>query len=134
MDFAGNCPSDYDPDTHVIVSSDSGYRLVLIGGAFEASVAADAGTQPPVVVFPGEQGPPYQEGPPYYAAMTYDGSTLSMYVNAAASGDEETFLSTENRETHGSTPFPANIRRQRATTCGSAQALPATRQMSFSLG
>jgi hypothetical protein len=90
-------PSAYDTNTHVIVSSDSGYRLALNGGAFEASVASgSAGFQPPVVVFPGEQGAPYQEGPPYYAAMTYDGSTLSLYVNPAASNDEETFLSTEN--------------------------------------
>ena len=90
-------PSAYDTNTHVIVSSDSAYRLALNGGAFEASVAAGAaGFQPPVVVFPGEQGAPYQEGPPYYAAMTYDGSTLSLYVNPAASDGEETFLSTEN--------------------------------------
>ena len=79
------------------VSSDSAYRLALNGGAFEASVAAGAaGFRPPVVVFPGDQGAQRQEGPPYYAAMTYDGSTLSLYVNPAASDGEETFLSTEN--------------------------------------
>jgi hypothetical protein len=90
-------PSAFDTNTHVIVSSDSGYRLALNGGTFEASVAAGgAGFQPPVAVFPGEQGVPYQDAPPYYAAMTYDGSTLSLYVNPAASDGEETFLSTEN--------------------------------------
>ena len=58
-------PSTYDTNTHVIVSSDSGYRLALNGGAFEASVAAgDAGFQPPVVVFPGEQGRPPRKGRP----------------------------------------------------------------------
>jgi hypothetical protein len=90
-------PSAFDTNTHVIVSSDSGYRLALNGGTFEASVAAGgAGFQPPVAVFPGEQGVPYQDAPPYYTAMTYDGSTLSLYVNPAASDGEETFLSTEN--------------------------------------
>jgi hypothetical protein len=90
-------PSAFDTNTHVIVSSDSGYRLALNGGTFEASVAAGgAGFQPPVTVFPGEQGVPYQDAPPYYAAMTYDGATLSLYVNPAASDGEETFLSTEN--------------------------------------
>ena len=89
-------PSAFDTNTHVIVSSDSGYRLALNGGTFEASVAAGAAFQPPVTVFPGEQGAPYEDAPPYYVAMTYDGSTLSLYVNPAASGDEETFLSTEN--------------------------------------
>ena len=86
-------PSIFDTNTHVIVASDSGYRLALNGGSFEASVAAGtAGFQPPVVVFPGEQGVPYQDAPPYYVAMTYDGSTLGLYVNPAASDGEETFL------------------------------------------
>ncbi len=90
-------PSIFDTNTHVIVASDSGYRLALNGGSFEASVAAGtAGFQPPVVVFPGEQGVPYQDAPPYYVAMTYDGSTLGLYVNPAASDGEETFLSSEN--------------------------------------
>ena len=35
-------PSAFDTNTHVIVSSDSGYRLALNGGTFEASVAAAA--------------------------------------------------------------------------------------------
>ena len=49
--------------------------------------AGTAGVWPTVVVSPGEQGQPY------YVAMTYDGSTLSLYVNPAATGDEATFQS-----------------------------------------
>ena len=40
-------PSGTDPNKHVIVSSDTGYQLVLNGGAFEASVAAGGAFQPP---------------------------------------------------------------------------------------
>jgi hypothetical protein len=83
-------PSKVDTQAHVIVSSDSGYRLSLNNGSFEASVAAGtAGVLPTVVVSSGEQGQPY------YVAMTYDGSTLSLYVNPAATGDEATFVSSD---------------------------------------
>jgi hypothetical protein len=89
-------PAANDQSTQVIVSSGGGYRLTLAAGAFEASLVVVAGSQPAVVVFPGEQGMPYQEGPPYYVAMTYDGATLSLYVNPAATGDQATFQATEN--------------------------------------
>jgi hypothetical protein len=83
-------PSGVDTSAHVIVASDSGYRLELNGDSFEASVTAGTpGVWPTVVVSPGEQGPPY------YVAMTYDGSTLSLYVNPAASGDQATFVNSD---------------------------------------
>ena len=43
-------PSGTDSDTQVIVSSDTGYQLVLNGSVFEASIAAGGAFQPPVVV------------------------------------------------------------------------------------
>jgi hypothetical protein len=64
--------------------------------------------------------------------MTYDGSTLSLYVNPAASDGEETFLSTENPGNSRFNSAPRDY--QRATNCGSAPAQTATRQASSSLG
>jgi Concanavalin A-like lectin/glucanases superfamily len=80
-------PSNVDTQDHVIVSSGGAYRLVLNGGSFGASVTAGtAGVGPTVWVSPGAQGP-------YYVAMTYDGTTLSLYVNPAATGDQADFQS-----------------------------------------
>lgn len=84
-------PSLTDANKHVIVASDSGYQLVLNGGAVEASIA-DGGTfSSPVVVNAGTEG-----GPPYYIAMTYDGTNLELYVNPAASDGKTNFLDNEN--------------------------------------
>jgi hypothetical protein len=38
---------------------------------------------------------PGEQGQPYYVAMTYDGTTLSLYVNPAATGDEATFVNND---------------------------------------
>jgi hypothetical protein len=86
-------PSGVDADTHVIVSSDTGYQLVLSGNAFEASVADGGALQSPVTVNAQAQG-----GTPYYVAMTYDApsKTLQLFVNPAASDGFGTFLQTEN--------------------------------------
>ena len=88
-------PSAFDTIAHVIVSSDSGYRLELNGGSFEASVTAGAAGR-----LADRRGVPRRTGGalPGGAALLrrddLDGSTLSLYVNPAASDDEETFLST----------------------------------------
>jgi len=108
-------PSGVDTSAHVIVASDSGYRLELNGDSFEASVTAGTpGVWPTVVVSPGEQGQPYQQGPPYYVAMTYDGSTLSLYVNPAASGDQATFVNSDP----GHTQFDSAQTGYQAATSG----------------
>ena len=73
-------PAGIDTNKHVIVSSDTGYQLVLNGNDFEASVAAGGAFQPPVVVNAGAEA-----NQPYYLAMTYDGANLQLYVNPAAS-------------------------------------------------
>jgi hypothetical protein len=76
--------------TSVIVSSDTGYRLALNGtGAFEASVGSGGTFGTPVVV---NAGATTTNGP-FYVAMTYDGTTLSLYVNPAASGGPSTLSS-----------------------------------------
>lgn len=84
-------PAAIDSDTHVIVASDTAYRVVLNGSDFEASVAAGGAFQPPVVVNAGAQA-----GQAYYLAMTYDGTNLSLYVNPAASDGESFFQNDEN--------------------------------------
>jgi hypothetical protein len=86
-------PSGIDANTHVIVSSDTGYQLVLNGNAFEASVADGGAFQSPVTVNANAQG-----GTPCYVAMTYDApsKTLQLFVNPAASDGFGTFLQTEN--------------------------------------
>ncbi len=84
-------PSATDANQHVIVASDTGYQLVLHGGAVEASVADGGAFSPPVVVNAGTEG-----GPPYYIAMTYDGTNLELYVNPAASDGKTNFLDNEN--------------------------------------
>jgi Concanavalin A-like lectin/glucanases superfamily len=71
----------------VVVSSDTGYQLVLNGnGAFEASVGSGGTFGTPVVV---NAGATTTNGP-LYAAMTYDGTHLTLYVNPAASGGPST--------------------------------------------
>jgi hypothetical protein len=71
----------------VVVSSDTGYQLVLNGnGAFVASVGAGGTFGTPIVV---NAGATTTNGP-FYVAMTYDGTHLSMYVNPAASGGPST--------------------------------------------
>jgi hypothetical protein len=84
-------PSGSATARRVIVASDGAYRLAIRGTDFEASVAAGDGFQQPVVVHAGEAGPA-----PFYVAMTYDGSTLSLWVNPQASDGEGTFLDREN--------------------------------------
>jgi hypothetical protein len=84
-------PSAFDDSTHGIVTSD-GYRLALNAGAFEAAVASGGSFQPSIVVFPGGQGQAYEGAPPYYVAVTYDGTTLSLWVNPSATGDQADFL------------------------------------------
>lgn len=84
-------PSGTGSGTQVIVSSDAGYQLALSGTVFQASIAAGGALQPPVEVDAGAEG-----GPPYYVAMTYDGATLDLYVNPAASDGETNFLTNEN--------------------------------------
>ena len=84
-------PAGIDPNKHVVVSSDTGYQLVLNGSAFEASVAAGGAFQSPVVVNAGAEA-----GLPYYVAMTYDGTNLQLYVNPAASDGEQYFQSNES--------------------------------------
>jgi hypothetical protein len=86
-------PSGIDANTHVIVSSDTGYQLVLNGNAFQASVANGGAFQSPVVV-----NAQAQAGTPCYVAMTYDApsKTLQLFVNPAASDGFGTFLQTEN--------------------------------------
>ncbi len=84
-------PSGTDSNEHVIVSSDTGYQLVLNGSDIEAYVGTGGAFQPPVVVHAGAEG-----GPPYYIAMTYDGTNLELYVNPAASDGKTNFLDNEN--------------------------------------
>jgi Concanavalin A-like lectin/glucanases superfamily len=70
-----------------IVSSDIGYQLALNGnGAFEASLGSGGSFGTPVIV---NAGATTTNGP-FYVAMTYDGTTLSLYVNPAASGGPST--------------------------------------------
>ncbi len=71
-------------DYHAVVSSrniaggDSfGYVLYLHGTGFEAWVGDDTTSWPDAVVAAGA----VVDGGPYYVAMTYDGTTLKMYVN-----------------------------------------------------
>jgi hypothetical protein len=71
-------------DFHAVISSrdieagDSfGYILYLHGSGFEAWVGDGTGSWPAAVVAAGA----VVDGGPYYVAMTYDGSTLKMYVN-----------------------------------------------------
>jgi hypothetical protein len=108
-------PAADDPNTHVVVSSGSGYRLAVVDGTFQASLVVVAGSQPAVVVFPGEHGTAYQDGPPYYVAMTYDGSDLSLYVNPAATGDEQDFQLNGNP---GNTRFNSAPSDYQAATSG----------------
>jgi hypothetical protein len=84
-------PSAAGPNKRVIVSSDTGYQLVLNGSAIEASVATGGTFGPPVVVNAGAEGEP-----PYYIAMTYDGTNLELYVNPAASDGKTNFVDNEN--------------------------------------
>jgi hypothetical protein len=71
----------------VVVSSDTGYQLVLNGnGAFVASVGAGGTFGTPIVV---NAGATTTNGP-FYVAITYDGTHLSLYVNPAASGGPST--------------------------------------------
>jgi Concanavalin A-like lectin/glucanases superfamily len=70
-----------------VVSSDTGYQLILNGnGAFEAYVGQGGSFGASVVV---NAGATTTNGP-FYVAMTYDGTTLSLYVNPAASGGPST--------------------------------------------
>jgi hypothetical protein len=84
-------PSVIDANTHVIVSSDTGYQVALNANSFQASVGHSGNFQPPVVVNAGAQ-----TGQQYYVAMTYDGATLQLYVNPDASDGFPFFLSNEN--------------------------------------
>jgi len=84
-------PSGTGSGTQVIVSSDTGYQLALSGTVFQASIAVGGTLQSPVEVDAGAEG-----GPPYYVAMTYDGKTLDLYVNPAASDGQTNFLDNEN--------------------------------------
>jgi Concanavalin A-like lectin/glucanases superfamily len=71
----------------VVVSSDTGYQLVLNGnGAFEASAGSGGTFGTPVVV---NAGATTTNGS-FYVAMTYDGTHLTLYVNPAASGGPST--------------------------------------------
>jgi Concanavalin A-like lectin/glucanases superfamily len=96
-------PAAIDTNTHVIVSSDTGYRLLLNGSDFEASVGSGGVFQPPVVVNAGAQ--PNQA---YYLAMTYDGTNLQLYVNPAASDGESFFLNDENANNASYNSAPAS--------------------------
>ncbi|MDT5095725.1 MAG: hypothetical protein QOH60_5088 [Mycobacterium sp.] len=84
-------PAGVGTGRQVIVESGGAYQLAVHGTDFEASVGGANGFQPPVVVHAREAGPG-----PFYTAMTYDGSTLSLWVNPAASDGEGTFLDQEN--------------------------------------
>jgi hypothetical protein len=79
------------PDFHVVVISRSddsagnrfGYNLVLYGSSFEARVGTGT-TNVAVVTVPAGA---VVNGGPYYLAMTYDGATLTLYVNPTDSFD-----------------------------------------------
>jgi hypothetical protein len=75
----------------VIVASDTGYQLALnANGQFEASVGVGGTFDAPVMV----TGDATTSNGPFYVAMTYDGTTLTLYVNPAASGGPSTLDTT----------------------------------------
>jgi hypothetical protein len=75
----------------VIVASDTGYQLALNGnGQFEASVGAGGTFDAPIAV----TGDATTSNGPFYVAMTWDGTTLTLYVNPAASGGPSTLDTT----------------------------------------
>lgn len=99
-------------DHHVVVFSRSndganntfGYNLNLFGSKFQALVGTGTTAVPAVSVPAGVVA----NGGPYYVAMTYDGSTLTLYVNPADPFDPGNPAETEQQQASAQVAYAPN--------------------------
>jgi Concanavalin A-like lectin/glucanases superfamily len=100
------------PDFHVVVISRSddgagntfGYNLVLYGSSFEARVGTGTSNVAVVTVPAGA----VVNGGPYYLAMTYDGTTLTLYVNPTDSFDPANPAATAQQQASAAVTYAAS--------------------------